>query len=73
MFKEFFDEKTSASMVRLICFILVTTAVILSLTCSVLVILAKPITDLIYLIGVLLGFGLGAKVYQKDKEIKIGE
>lgn len=73
MFKEFFDEKTSASMARLTCFILVITSVILALTCGALVIFAKPITELIYLIGVLLGFGLGAKVYQKDKEVKIGE
>lgn len=69
MFKDFFkDEKGSPSMTRLVTFILVATAVILAFLGGWLIIAGKIITELIYLISVLLGFALGAKVTQKFAE-----
>lgn len=68
-FSQFFkDEKGSPSMTRLVTFVLVATAVILAFLGGWLVIAGKLITELIYLISVLLGFALGAKVTQKFAE-----
>lgn len=67
--KQFFQEDNGRlSMTRLTTFILVITAIILSLTAGWLVIAGKLITELTYLIGVLLGFSLGSKVTQKYAE-----
>ncbi|MBE2228244.1 MAG: hypothetical protein IAE93_12900 [Ignavibacteria bacterium] len=69
MFKEFFREVNgNYSMTRLTTFILVITSVLLAGVCGWLVISGKLITELTYLIGVLLGFGLGSKVSQKFAE-----
>lgn len=69
MFRDFFKEDNgNYSMTRLTTFILVTTSVCLALLCGWLVIAGKLIIELTYLIGVLLGFGLGSKVSQKFTE-----
>ena len=69
MFKEFFREDNgNYSMTRFTTFILVITSVLLAGVCGWLVISGKLITELTYLIGVLLGFGLGSKVSQKFAE-----
>jgi len=67
--RQFFtDDNGRLSMTRLTTFILVITAVLLSFTAAWLVIAGKVIVELTYLIGVLLGFGLGSKITQKFAE-----
>jgi len=75
-FSQFFKEPNGQlSMTRLLTFVLVVTAIFIAFSALWLVFAGKVITDLTYLISVLLGFGLGAKVTQsfteKDKTTNI--
>lgn len=82
MFKEFFSESGNASMTRLLSFVLVCVAILLQITVIFLALTAKAevvngtpmpidtsvIEVLNYSTGIVLGFGLGAKVIQKYGE-----
>lgn len=71
MFKEFFhDDKERLSMQRLTTFLLVVTAIVLAGSCIWFIIIGKLITDIVYLVGVLLGFATGSKVWSKFAESK---
>lgn len=63
MFKEFFQEDSKSSLVRLMSFI--------SLCAGVIIALASLVTDIdVWLVSILLGFAFGGKVSQKVVEVK---
>lgn len=70
-FKQFFqDEQDRFSMQRLTTFALVITSILLSVTCIWFIFIGKVITEIVYLVGVLLGFATGSKVWSKYVENK---
>ena len=78
MLSKYFQTDNSYSLVRLLSFFVVITAIIIAALTTVFILLKVDITyirEIIYLVGVLLGFGFGAKVIQKfaEKEININQ
>ncbi len=68
-FEQFFqDEQDRYSMQRLTTFILIVTAVILAGSCIWFIVIGKVITEIVYLIGTLLVFATGSKVWSKYAE-----
>jgi hypothetical protein len=57
-------------MQRLITFLLVITAIILAILCGYYILIGKIITELVYLVGTLLAFATGSKVWSKYAEKK---
>ena len=78
MITKYFQMDNAYSLVRLLSFLVVFTGLIISIVILVFILLKTDIIyirELIYLVGVLLGFGFGAKVVQKfaEKEININQ
>lgn len=69
-FKDFFSENNSWSMTRLVTFMTVVVALLLAIVSGYYVYIGKLVTELNYLIGILLGFAGGIKVGNKFAEIK---
>ena len=69
-FKDFFSENNRWSMTRLVTFISVVVALLLALVCAYYIYIGKIITELVYLIGVILSFSAGVKIGNKMQEVK---
>jgi hypothetical protein len=72
-FPKFFRDDNSFSLLRLLSFLTVITGLAISLSVLIFVLIKIDISyirEIIFLVGVLLGFGFGGKVVQKFAEEK---